>query len=83
MKRFWPLFLLAVGLLLLVGGLIYDLMFAGIPYQEPTPEMSARYAYHVRVASLICRVGSGVFLFGSLAGMIRLVTRGFRRRVVS
>jgi hypothetical protein len=83
MRRPWPLILIAVGLLLLVAGFIYDVMFAGIPYQDPTSEMSARYAHHARVASLICRVGGGVFLFGSLAGIIRLVVRRFRRPVVS
>jgi len=79
MRRFWPLILIAVGLLFLVGGFIYDVMFAGIPYQDPTPEISARYAHHARVASVICRVGGGVFLFGSLAGIIRLVVRWFRQ----
>jgi hypothetical protein len=83
MKRSWPFILIASGLFLLVGGFIYDVMFAGIPYQDPTPEMSARYAHHARIASSICRVGGGVFLFGSLAGLIRLVARRFRRPVVS
>ena len=51
MKRFWPLVLIGAGLALVLGGFIYDVMFAGIPYQDPTPEMSARYAHHAHVAS--------------------------------
>jgi len=82
MKRFWPLILIAAGLFLMIGGFIYDVMFAGIPYQDPTPEMSARYAHHAHIASVICWIGVGVFLFGSIAGIVRLITRRFRPPVV-
>lgn len=73
----WPLILIAAGLFLLFGGFVYDVIFAGIPYQDPTPEMSARYAYHQQIASIICWCGAGFFLFGSFAGIIRLVIRRF------
>jgi UPF0716 family protein affecting phage T7 exclusion len=75
MKRFWPLTLIVAGLLLMTGGFVYDVMFAGIPYQDPTPEMSARYAYHSRVASMTFRTGAGVFAAGSIAGIIRRLRR--------
>jgi hypothetical protein len=72
-----------VGLFLLLVGFIYDVKFAGIPYQDPTPEMSARYDHHARIASSICWLGSGIFLVGSLAGIVRFVIRRFRPSVVS
>jgi len=53
----------------------YDVMFAGIPYQDPTPEMLARYAHHARIASMMGWCGVAVFLFGVVAGIIRRVTR--------
>jgi len=83
MKRFWPLLVIAAGICLLVGGFVYDVMFAGIPYQDPTPEMSARYARHSRIASVLCWTGVGAFLFGGVAGIIRLVVRWSRRPAVS
>jgi hypothetical protein len=83
MRRFWLVILVATGLFLLLSGFIYDVMFAGIPYQDPTPEVSARYAHHARIASSICWLGFGIFLFGSLAGIVRLVVRRFRPPVVS
>ena len=83
MKRFWPLLLIIAGLCLLVGGFLYDVMLAGIPYQDPTPEMSARYARHLRIASVTCWVGLGALLFGGIAGIVRLVIRRFRRPVAS
>jgi hypothetical protein len=59
----------------LAAGFIYDVMFAGIPYQDPTPEMSARYAHHAHIASAICWLGVAVLLFGVIAGISRLVVR--------
>lgn len=82
MKRFWPLILIAAGLFLLVGGFIYDVMFAGIPFQDPTPEMSARYAQQAQIGATICWLGVGVFAFGLLSSIVRLVVRRFRRPLV-
>lgn len=28
----------------------YDIVFAGIPYQDPTPDLQARYAFHRSIA---------------------------------
>lgn len=74
-RRLWPFILIAAGLFLLFAGFVYDMEFAGIPYQDPTPEMSARYARHASIASTIRCIGAGLFLLGSLAGLVRLFTR--------
>ena len=71
----WPVVLVATGLLLIAGGFIYDVLFAGIPYQDPTPEMSARYDLHSRVASVVYLAGVGAFLTGAAAVAYRLVVR--------
>ena len=75
MRRFWPLLLIVSGVLIVFGGFIYNVMFAGIPYQDPTPEMSASYAYHAGIASVIRWCGVAVFLFGAVAGVTRGATR--------
>ena len=69
MKRFWPYILIAAGFLLIISGFIYDIFFAGIPYQDPTPEMSANYFWHAHIASTIRWCGVGVFLFGAVGGV--------------
>lgn len=71
MTRFHPLLLIIGGVMLLVGGFIYDVIFAGIPYQDPTPETSADYAHHAGIASLIRWCGVVVFLLGVVAAAIR------------
>jgi hypothetical protein len=81
MKRFLPPLLIIAGFSLLVGGFIYDVIFAGIPYQDPTPEMSARYRHHANIASVIRWFGVGAFLFGALAGISRWVVRRYRSKV--
>ncbi|MCJ7592303.1 MAG: hypothetical protein MUO51_13200 [Woeseiaceae bacterium] len=83
MKQFWPHILIATGLFVILGGFIYDVIFAGIPYQDPTPEMSTRYSRHAHIASTIRWYGLGGVLFGALAGVGRCVVRRFRSAVVS
>ena len=35
-----------LGLAGMVGGFCYDVMFVGIPYQDPTPELQQQYELH-------------------------------------
>jgi hypothetical protein len=48
MRRVWPWILVAVGAALVVGGFGHDLIFAGIFYQDPPPELAAQYERHQR-----------------------------------
>lgn len=82
-RRSWPLILSAAGLFLLFAGFVYEVMFAGIPYQDPTPEMSARYARHVGIASTIRWCGAGVFFLGSSVGIVRRFARKTESPVVA
>lgn len=71
MHRSLPILLVATGLAILVGGFVYDVAFAGIPYPDPTPAMQADYAHHARVASRIRWAGLLVALAGAAAGLVR------------
>ena len=51
-----------LGLCLVVAGLLYDVQYAGIPYQDPTPEQQAQYNLHSSIATRIMRVGSPVLV---------------------
>lgn len=83
MRRFWPVILVAAGFLLLLAGSVYDVIFAGIPDQDPTPEMSARYAHHASIASLTRWLGFGIMVCGSVAGIVRFRVRRFGSPLVS
>ncbi len=72
MKRFWPLLLIVGGVLIVVGGFLYQLFFGGAwGYPDPTPELTASVALHSRIASVICLCGTTVFLIGWVAGIRR------------
>lgn len=63
--RFWAVSSIIVILL----GIVYGSMFAGIPYQDPTPKMSADYDFHLSVSGIIVLIGFGM-LFLSIASAI-------------
>ncbi len=68
--------LLAGGILLLAG--MYDLIVrAGIPYQDPTPELTFRFAVREAVGKKLLRNGT-IALAAGAAGRLaaRLLRRG-------
>ena len=71
MKKMWPFGLFLIGLLIILAGFVYDVMFAGIPYQDPTPAMQTAYNYHAQVASIIRWIGAGFALLGVLTMLLR------------
>ena len=72
MKQISPV-LMVFGLGLMAAGFSYDLAFAGLPYQDPSPEMAARWA-------LDKSIGEGLFIAGFaflIAGLLGWVVRHF------
>lgn len=57
---------LLVGLASIFGGFFYDVIFAGIPYQDPTPELQQRYDFHAGVVFYIEITGVLIMAIGSL-----------------
>lgn len=68
----WKYYVIAagLGLLLLFGGFGYWAAFAGIPYQDPTPEMQARWDFHNRLGRIITESGLAVFALASVGGIL-------------
>jgi hypothetical protein len=77
MKKNWHLYLISMGIILLIGGFIYDVMFAGIPYQDPTPILQANYDRHSGIASSIMQAGAALFSLGLASLIFRRVLKGF------
>ena len=69
MRNFPARFLVASGLILVLVWFVYGSIFAGIPYQDPTPEMSANYAFHSRVSDTIQVIGLSALLIGMVGGV--------------
>lgn len=61
------------GFLAVLAGFVYDVMFAGIPYQDPPADLAESYARHASVASGIRLAGAWVCLAGILAWIAALI----------
>jgi hypothetical protein len=64
------------GIGIIIIGFVYDVLFAGIPYQDPTPELQARYDFHSAVAGSLYKSGCLVVLLGLVAIPFILRRRG-------
>lgn len=58
------------GLIILVIGLYYLVIKAGIPYQDPTVEMQVQYAIHYGIGSILSKTGLILALCGGIARVI-------------
>lgn len=59
-----------IGIALVAAGFVYDLAYAGIPFQDPTPELTARWQHHGQVAAVTRLVGYAITSLGSLALLV-------------
>ena len=64
MKKWWLIGLIISGVIIIFAGFIYDVVFAGIPYQDPAPAMLESYNFHSQVASIIRWSGLGISAIG-------------------
>jgi len=64
-----------IGMAMVLGGFAYDLMFAGLPYPDPTPEQQARWAFHQTVADWIMLAGLGLLLSSLGAALVLWLIR--------
>jgi len=81
MKQNWPIALLVLGIAIIFLGFVYDVLFAGIPYQDPTPALQASYDLHSRIASIIRWSGVGIIMVGGCVGIIRRLMKKGRVQI--
>ncbi len=62
--------MLLAGCIVLAVGVYYEMIKAGIPYQDPPPALQIQYAVNMGIGEELCRIG----FFTILAGLaFRLV----------
>lgn len=70
MLRTWSSAVLLAGCIVLAVGVYYEMIKAGIPYQDPPPALQIQYAVNMGIGEELCRIG----FFTILAGLaFRLV----------
>ena len=58
--------LVGLGFAVMMAGFVYDLFYAGIPYQDPPSDLAAEYAVSRTVAETLFIVGALIASLGSL-----------------
>lgn len=58
------------GVIILLIGLYYYVIKAGIPYQDPTLELQIQYAVNLEIGNVLLKTGAVIFLF---SGILRLL----------
>ena len=61
---------IVAGVIMLFAGLYFWLIKAGIPYQDPTPEMQMQYAKNLRTGEALIAVGFLVSIFAPIPRII-------------
>ena len=49
-----------IGIIVLIIGLYYSLIKAGIPYQDPTDEMIQKYNRNARIGGILILIGLSI-----------------------
>lgn len=62
MKKKIHIGIAAVGMIFLLAGFWYAVVEAGLPYQDPTPEMLEQYNRSMMIGSLFLMIGGVVVL---------------------
>jgi hypothetical protein len=62
-------------MIVIFSGFVYDVLYAGIPYQDPTPAMLASYNFHAQVASLIRWGGLSISAIGGSVMIFRRLSK--------
>ena len=65
------------GLALMLSSLVYDMVFAGLPYQDPSPELYARFQAHKAIAFRLFFGGAVLLSIGVAFGLLRRAWRRF------
>lgn len=64
-----------IGLILVIGGFVYDVAFAGIPYQDPPPELQLKYERDSQIASWLMQAGLVVLVIGLVLTVVARITQ--------
>ena len=75
MRKYYPLIVVAFGILLIVVGVCYGVFFAGLPGPDDSSIEAARVSMHGSIAFGGVCVGALFFLGGVMVSAVRLFSR--------
>lgn len=75
MKTIRSAWLLGCGIVLLSSAFLYDVYFAGLPYQDPTAGMQQTWNFHKFVADSLLVLGAVLMTLAVLSFIVRMIRR--------
>jgi hypothetical protein len=72
-------FLILGGLLTILLGVVYMVVFVGLPYPDATLEEIAQQNFHMNITNMIVGVGIVGCLVGLVTGVAKFLFRIFRK----
>lgn len=66
--------LILSGIMIFIVGLYFWMIKAGLPYQDPTPEMSFNYAVNYRVGQVLLLLGAATLVIGGVGRIVIYMT---------
>ena len=79
MKTFSMVFLIVGGLLTILLGVVYMIIFVGLPYPDATIEEVAQQNFHMNITNVLVGVGIVGCLVGLVSGVAKFLFRIFRK----
>ena len=71
--------MIVFGIIIIFIGFVYDVLFAGIPYQDPTPALAVSFAFHSQIASIIRWGGASIVITGGVTIIFLRLTKQDRK----
>ena len=75
MTWFKPKYWAEFGLFIVLLAFLYDLFFAGIPYQDVAPEIEAGWQTNKAIASAIYKIGFAIFMIGLATALYKRICK--------
>jgi len=73
MRNFPANLLIIVGVILILSGFGYGAIFVGVPYQDPTPEISAKYDFHLSAFGTVLVIGFSSLFLGMVGAVAKFM----------
>ena len=66
-------YLAFIGIAIIIAGFLYDLKYAGIPYQDLPPELLKKYTQNQNIAGNLIDTGFLVLLIAIIGAIVRKI----------
>ena len=82
-KYLRPLTFVVIGIVLLIAGFVYAVIFLNVPYPDPTPAMQQEVLFHERITGNVMLAGIVFVIVSMVWAIIGKLLSIFKRSAAS